>query len=63
MCCTATQEMQSIKLNGTVTPLLLEHITSNQFFSEANRLSSAILVKNIVKKVYGVSSKILNICL
>jgi hypothetical protein len=43
-------------LTGNTTSFLLEYITS-QSFSEPNRLLVTILMKNIVKKVYGVSSQ------
>ena len=37
---------------------MFEYITQ-EMFSEDNRLSIAVIIKNIIKKVYGVSANLL----
>ena len=50
----ATAQIQAFKLDGTTVQVLFEYITAETFMQN-NRHAAAIILKNILKKVYGVS--------
>ena len=50
----ATAQIQAFKLDGTTVQVFFEYITAENFAYD-NRLSVALHLKNIIKKVYGVS--------
>jgi hypothetical protein len=50
----ATKTLETLVLNGTTTPILLQYIQSEQF-PEPNRMLALITMKNLIKKKYGVS--------
>ena len=51
----ATAQIEAFKLDGTTVQVLFEFITTESFAYD-NRLSVALILKNLVKKVYGVST-------
>jgi hypothetical protein len=57
----AQATITAMRLDATTTPILFEYITQENLFSEANRQAVAVIMKNIVKRVYGVSGG-LKIC-
>ena len=51
----AQATISALRLDGGTTPVLFEYVTQETMFNEQNRLAVAVIIKNIVKKVYGVS--------
>jgi hypothetical protein len=50
----AQASITAMRLDGVTSQIFFEYIT-NASFTEQNRQSVAVIMKNIVKKVYGVS--------
>jgi hypothetical protein len=55
--------ISALRLDAGTTPVLFEYVTQESMFGEQNRLAVAVIIKNIVKKVYGVSMATSNLLL
>ena len=52
---TATAQIEAFKLDETTVQVMFEYITTDAIRVE-NRLAVSLILKNIIKKVYGVST-------
>jgi hypothetical protein len=59
----AQATISALRLDAGTTPVLFEYVTQESMFGEQNRLAVAVIIKNIVKKVYGVSMATSNLLL
>jgi len=57
---TATASIEALKLDDTTAQVIFEYITTEAISSD-NRLAASTILKNIIKKVYGVSSHSLQV--
>ena len=55
MCFAATEQIQKFKLDGATVEIFFAYITADGFKHD-HRLHVALILKNIIKKVYGVSN-------
>ena len=51
----ATNQITGFKLDQTTVQVFFEYITAEQHFSFGNRQHVAIILKNLLKKIFGVS--------
>ena len=51
---TATASIEAFKLDDTTVQVMFEYLTTDAINAD-NRLAAALILKNLIKKIYGVS--------
>ena len=50
----ATASIEAFKLDDTTVQVMFEYLTTDAINAD-NRLAAALILKNLIKKIYGVS--------
>ena len=50
----ATASIEAFKLDDTTVQVMFEYLTTDAINAD-NRLATALILKNLIKKIYGVS--------